>query len=58
MVKIRNKLVHDGTYPTELRQWISDNRFVIWLDFAILCRFIGYKGEIPDPQQDWVLDGA
>ena len=58
MVKIRNALVHDGTYATELREWINDNRFVIWLDFVVLCRFIGYTGEIPGPQQDWVLGRA
>ena len=45
-VKIRNKLVHEGTYLQD-EDWYSQYRFMIWMDLVALCRLTGYEGELP-----------
>ena len=48
-VKIRNKLVHEGTYLTENEgdEWYSQYKFMIWVDLVALCRLTGYEGDLP-----------
>ena len=48
-VDIRNKLVHDGTYPSTKKsdQWYSQYEFIIWVDLMALCRLAGYGGDLP-----------
>lgn len=49
IVQIRNSLVHNGTYPSSQQPelWLSDYLSMIWTNFAILCRLLGYDGELP-----------
>ena len=47
-VNIRNELVHKGKFLSENRDdWYGEYSFMIWLDFAALCRLSGYDGELP-----------
>ncbi|MCY4527958.1 MAG: hypothetical protein OXD46_02855 [Chloroflexi bacterium] len=46
-VRIRNELVHSGKFLSENREdWYEEYRFIVWLDFAALCRLSGYDGEL------------
>ena len=48
VVNIRNKLVHEGTYPSKNSDdWYGDYRFILWVDFIALCRLGGYDGNLP-----------
>lgn len=48
IVRIRNSLVHDGTYPSQERKlWLNDYLSMMWTNFAILCRLLGYEGQLP-----------
>ena len=49
IVCIRNSLVHRGAYPSTFDDggWLSDYRLVTWTNFSILCRLIGYEGDLP-----------
>ena len=49
IVKIRNSLVHNGTYPSSQQPelWLNDYLSLMWTNFAILCRLLGYDGELP-----------
>ena len=49
IVEVRNLLVHSGAYPQESnhRDWLGDYRLVAWTNFCLLCRMIGYEGELP-----------
>ena len=55
VIDIRNELVHRVTYPTQFEKWSNDYRLVIWIDFIVLCRLMGYRGDLPDLHQDWEL---
>lgn len=46
IVKIRNELVHRGTFPSvsEGSNWLSEYNFIIWADLILLCRLMGYGG--------------
>ena len=48
-VKIRNKLVHEGTYLTENKgdEWYSQYKFMIWVDLVALCGLTGYEDDLP-----------
>ena len=50
IVKIRNSLVHEGTYPSSRQDdnWFRDYLFITWINFAFLSRLMGYDGELPD----------
>ena len=45
-VKIRNELVHEGTYLPGIDVY-SQYTFMIWVDLVALCRLTGYKGDLP-----------
>ena len=45
-VKIRNRLVHDGTYLPD-DDWYGQYRLIIWMDLVALCRLTGYEGDLP-----------
>lgn len=49
IVQIRDSLVHNGTYPSdhERELWLNDYRSMMWTNFAIFCRLLGYNGELP-----------
>ena len=46
-VCIRNKLVHEGTYPSNRDDWFSQYKFMIWVDWVALCRLAGYGDPLP-----------
>ena len=48
-IKIRNKLVHDGTYLSTNAndEWYSQYKFMIWVDLIALCRLAGYEDALP-----------
>ena len=48
-VKIRNKLVHEGTYLTENEGdvWYRQYKLMIWVDLVALCRLAGYEDDLP-----------
>ena len=47
-VRIRNKLVHQGRFLSKNNSdWYGEYAFMIWLDFAALCRLSGYTGKLP-----------
>ena len=48
VVDVRNELVHKGRFPDRARSQ-SDCNLLLWMDFAILCRLVGYEGELPPP---------
>ena len=48
LVRTRNSLVHDGTYDSESQDgWYSDYQLFMWTNLVILCRLLGYEGELP-----------
>ena len=49
-VKIRNKLVHDGTYlsANESDKWYYQYKFMIWVDLIALCRLAGYEDDLTE----------
>ena len=49
IVKVRNSLVHRGSYPDQLedRRWADDYHLLIWSNFVSLCRLSGYEGHLP-----------
>ena len=49
IVKVRNSLVHEGTYLSPLQdgRWADDYRLIVWTNFIALCRLLGYGGELP-----------
>ena len=49
IVKVRNSLVHTGTYPSQLKdgRWADDYNLMIWTNFIALCRLSGYEGQLP-----------
>ena len=56
IVKIRNELVHRGTFPpvSEDSSWLRQYNFIIWTDLMFLCRLMGYGGaftEQRNPEQ-------
>ena len=48
-VKIRNKLVHHGTYFSDDRfgTWYNQYKTMIWINLVALCRLTGYKEDLP-----------
>ena len=58
LVKIRNTLVHDGTYPSSFDEggWSDDYTFTIWTNFIAICRLIGYEGELPQYQKGYTIE--
>ena len=48
IITIRNSLVHEGTYPSSRQNetWFNDYLFMTWINFAILCRLLGYDGQL------------
>ena len=48
VVDVRNELVHEGGFPDNERG-LADCNLLLWMDFAILCRLVGYQGELPPP---------
>ena len=48
VIDIRNLLVHEGRYPDNERG-LADCNLLLWIDFAILCRLVGYRGKLPPP---------
>lgn len=48
VVNVRNELVHEGRFPDNDRS-IADCNLLLWMDFAVLCRLVGYQGELPQP---------
>ena len=48
VVNIRNKLVHEGKFPSKSSDdWYGDYSFILWVDFIALCRLAGYDGNLP-----------
>ena len=49
IVKVRNCLVHKGSYPDQLEsgRWADDYHLMIWSSFVSLCRLSGYEGDLP-----------
>ena len=47
IVRIRNALVHEGTYGRDSESWIDDYRLITWANLIALCRLSGYRGELP-----------
>ena len=49
IVKVRNSLVHKGSYPDQLEsgRWADDYHLMIWSNFVSLCRLSGYEGDLP-----------
>ena len=58
LVKIRNALVHRGTFPPPLdgSGWSDDYTFTIWTNFIAICRLIGYEGELPLYDKDHTIE--
>ena len=58
LVKIRNALVHRGTFPPPLDDsgWSDDYTFTIWTNFIAICRLIGYEGELPRYQKGHTIE--
>ncbi|MCY3802228.1 MAG: hypothetical protein OXG46_11700 [Chloroflexi bacterium] len=50
IVRLRNSLVHRGTYPSafDCGGWLNDYQFLTWTNFIALCRLLGYEGELPE----------
>ena len=48
VVDVRNELVHEGRFPDNERG-LEDFNLLLWMDFAILYRLVGYEGELPPP---------
>ncbi len=53
IVETRNSLVHRGTFPSRIEDggWLSDYRLLTWTNFSILCRLVGYQGQLPWRQE-------
>lgn len=58
IVDTRNNLVHEGTYKSKFEDggWSNDYRLITWTNFAILCRLLGYEGELPEYQDHQQLE--
>ena len=48
VIKIRNELVHKGSFSDNERG-LADCDLLLWVNFALLCRLVGYQGELPPP---------
>ena len=48
VIKVRNDLVHKGRFPDKDRS-LADCDLLLWMDFAVLCRLVGYQGKLPPP---------
>ena len=48
VIKVRNDLVHKGQFP-DYDRGLEDCNLLLWINFAILCRLVGYEGELPPP---------
>ena len=46
VIKVRNALVHEGRFLDKDSSQVDCN-LLLWMDFAILCRLVGYQGELP-----------
>ena len=59
IVRVRNSLVHNGSYPDRLEdgRWAGDYDLMIWLNFVSLCRLSGYGGDLPE-FDDWQSHGV
>ena len=49
VIKIRNELVHQGTYLPEKTDgpWYDQYEIMIWMNLVALCRLTGYEGNLP-----------
>ena len=49
-VRVRNSLVHEGTYDSAFEDggWFNDYQLTTWLNFIALCRLLGYDGDLPE----------
>ncbi len=48
VIKVRNELVHEGRFPDNERSE-ADRNLLLWMNFVVLCRLVGYEGELPPP---------
>ena len=47
--RARDKLVHEGTFglDTDIEDWQNAYNLMIYIALISLCRFVGYKGDLP-----------
>ena len=48
VVNVRNELVHEGRFPDKDRS-LEDCKLLLWMNFVVLCRLVGYEGKLPLP---------
>lgn len=48
VIKVRNELVHEGRFPDNERSE-ADCNLLLWMNFVVLCRLVGYQGQLPPP---------
>ncbi len=48
VIKVRNDLVHKGGFPDNKRSE-TDRNLLLWMNFVVLCRLVGYQGQLPPP---------
>ena len=49
IVRTRNALVHEGTYPSSTDDGgsLADYELITWINLCALCKLLGYSGQLP-----------